>query len=403
MIKFYSLRTINGSYLIILLLYCYVVGGGLQFFLGLSNTIISFIIPVSYLAISTLKLNIKISKKRFKLILLLVFIIGYVFVLSLINGRGFIRPMFYSLAFIIPFFIYVLINDNFAIPYRSIKLRALKKLLLYIAVFQTPILLLQKNFYNFFIQFERTSNHVNSYDFMFGSFLLKNDHTLGFFIVLNILYIWSYEVLRNRMQTMLVTIILIINLFLSGSNTSIIFLFGAILFLLLRGKTGELKISVKLLLSVIIIFTAYFLFEYLELKFYSDLMHKLGYRLDYKSSVHWLELGKARREQIILVLLHNGLSFFGNGAYSYFDILTGEFTKYFRHFSQLIWIYYDLGLLGIALFIYYMYKLYGICKLNREPFSSYLLFGLILYSFFTITTFDLSFMLTYFIYNRKDD
>jgi hypothetical protein len=171
-------------------------------------------------------------------------------------------------------------------------------------------------------------------------------------------------------------------------------------------KKNEIRIKVslkKIFIVVIIFFTLLIVVEYFEPKLYYDLKNKLSYKLDIKSSIHWYNRGLARREQIILVLLSDGINYIGNGAYAYFDILTGKFAKTFRHFSQLIWTYYDLGIIGLGLFFYYVKSLNGLFKSRRTNYNICLTFALVVYSFFTITTFDFSFMLTYFIYKRKNE
>jgi hypothetical protein len=134
-----------------------------------------------------------------------------------------------------------------------------------------------------------------------------------------------------------------------------------------------------------------------------DLQNKLSNSLDYRSAIKWYKRGQARREQIVVLLLKDNLNIFGHGAYAYFDIIKGEFTRNFRHFSQLIWFYFDLGFLGFLGFFTFIYKTNKLFKEKNSVFSLYLIFGILIYSFFTIVTFDINFILTYFIYKYHEN
>jgi len=370
----------------------------MQFFMGVSNTVLSLFGVYSFLFLFLYHSKLKVKKNNFNYSLLILVMVVYTFLISIINHEYLVKPFLYSLFFLVPLSIYYLI-DNGKFILKSYKI---KKLLLYIAIFQLPVLLIQNYFYDFLIQLNNSSQNIAHVDFTFGSFFIKNDHSLGFFLVANILYIWMYPVLKNKNQRNIVTLILIINLFLSNSNTSVLYLFGAITILIFINRKSILKISFKKILYLSAFLLLIFLFiDFFEPKFYLDLQNKLSNSLDYKSALKWYKEGNARREQIIIVLLKDGLNFFGHGAYTYFDIIRGRFSGVFRHFSQLIWFYYDLGLVGLTLFLAFIYKTNRLFKTNSSNYSFYLTFGLLLYSFFTIVTFDISFMLTYFIYRYQ--
>ncbi|MCF6222604.1 MAG: hypothetical protein L3J34_02630 [Flavobacteriaceae bacterium] len=382
-------------YLVLFILYSFIIGGFIQYFLGFSNTILTFFGVYSFLLLYLFHSKLKVKKIGFDYFLLIVIMIVYTFIISIINRESIIKPILYSLFFLIPLVIYYLINNSK--PFlKSLKI---KKILLYIAILQLPILLIQNYFYDFLIELNNSSQQIAQVDFTFGSFFLKNDHALGFFLVVNILYIWTYPILKNKNQRNIVTLILILNLLLSNSNTSILYLFGAISILIFIKRKSILDISIKKVFYLLMFLSImYFLVVLFEPKFYLDLQNKLSNSLDYRSALKWYKDGIARREQIIVVLLKDGLNYFGHGAYTYFDLLKGDFKGVFRHFSQLIWLYYDLGLVGLSLFFIFIYKTNKLFMKNSSAYSLYLTLGLLLYSFFTIVTFDISFMLTYFIY-----
>jgi len=382
-------------YLALFILYSFLIGGFLQFFLGFSNTVLTFFGVYSFLLLYLFHSKLKVKKIGFDYSFLIVIMVVYTFIISIINRESIIKPILYSLFFLLPLSIYYLTNNS-KYFFKSLKI---KKILLYIALLQLPILLIQNYFYDFLIELNNSAQQVAQVDFTFGSFFLKNDHALGFFLVANILYIWTYPVLKNNIQRNIATLILILNLLLSNSNTSILYLFGAISILIFIKRKSILDISIKKIFYLLIFLSiVYFLVVLFEPKFYLDLQNKLSNSLDYRSALKWYKDGIARREQIIVVLLKDGLNYFGHGAYTYFGLLKGEFNGVFRHFSQLIWLYYDLGLVGLSMFFIFIYKTNKLIVKSSSSYSLYLTLGLLLYSFFTIVTFDISFMLTYFIY-----
>lgn len=397
-----NLRIINDFFAIIIIAYSFVFAGFLQFFIGVSLTITSLFLSLSFLFWQLFRQGLNLKKEYSKLVALSLFIILYILVNSLVKGQGLIRPIIYSQFYFLPVALLLLFHGNGINTFRYLSIRKIRKFLLYLALFQLPVLLIQINFYDFLIAFNNSGQSLASVDFEFGTFPMKDDHSLGFFLVVNLLYIWSYDILRNRSQQLIASAIILVNLLLTNSNVSILFAIFAVVYLVLK-KKEEIKIKIslkKILIASVILITTYFLLEHFEPKFYYDLKVKLSHKLEIRDAFRWLRDGLARREQIVLVFLSQGVDFTGHGAYAYFDILTGEFYKTFNHFSQLIWTYFDLGLIGLILFFAYVRGLSFLFTSNKISFNICLTFALLLYSFFSIITFDISFMLTYFIYKN---
>jgi hypothetical protein len=399
-----NLRIINDLYLLIFIAYSFLFAGLLQFFFGVSDTIIVICFTYLFLLWYLIKPKVKIRREYLEIIIISLIIVGYIFFISIIKGKGIIRPVIYSQFYFIPLVVLLVLYSKGDNTFRFISLKKVKVFLLFIAILQLPILLIQRNFFDFLIEFNFSGRNIAAVDFEFGTFPLKNDHSLGFFLVVNLLYIWSNKVLKNRTQLIAVSLLLVTNLLLTNSNSSILFAIFAIIFLIIKNKDNRTKISLKKILIILAFLTILILFlNNLEPKFYLDLKNKIFSKLDVKSAIYWYKQGLARREQIVLVLLSEGINFTGYGAYSYFNMLTGQFNKTFRHFSQLLWTYYDLGVIGLGLFIYYIKSLHNLFKEQKASYNSCLTLALIIYSFFTIVTFDLSFMLTYFIYKKKNE
>ena len=133
----------------------------------------------------------------------------------------------------------------------------------------------------------------------------------------------------------------------------------------------------------------------------SDLaQRKLGGTIERQFSIEqaqrFYDLGTAKRFQVIMVAVSNmETKWFGDGPYSYFDIRTGEFRQT-RHFSQLIWSYYDLGLVGLMVVLIFMFCLARQFQIDRGIPFLFLFLIFILYSFYTTILSDVAILLAAF-------
>src|SRR5690606_11374307 len=103
--------------------------------------------------------------------------------------------------------------------------------ILFIASIQLPILLIQRSFYDILIKFNNSGQFIASYDFLFGSFFINSDHSLGFFLLITVLAIsFNFGNVRSQIKRpMLIIAYLSVTLLLAESNIS-----KALLILFLR-------------------------------------------------------------------------------------------------------------------------------------------------------------------------
>ena len=385
-----------------LILYAFVFGGFLQFVIGFSPTIFSFFITFSVLFLLLIYGKIRVDKRGFYFILITSTLVFYTFYISFFHNNDLIRPTIYSLFFLTPFMVYVLI-ENTNDPKRY-GIQRIKKLLLILAICQFPILVVQKYFYHTIMSFNHSGQLIRDVDFMFGTFLVKNDHALGFFIIANILFVWTNSIMKNLLQQLFVTFILVLNVLFTNSKISILVAGLALCYVLILNRKTLIYLIFKFrYVLYFCLFSFLFMIWYFEPSFYFSFKEFLAKKINYETSLKYFKLGLAPREQILVVMFRDGISIFGEGAYTYFDIINGKFEKTYRHFSQLIWFYHDLGIVGLGLLGIYIYRISKLFKHNKSRVSNFLLIGLILYSYFTIVTFDISFVLIYFLYTYTDD
>ncbi|WNH08605.1 hypothetical protein [Thalassobellus suaedae] len=113
-----------------------------------------------------------------------------------------------------------------------------------------------------------------------------------------------------------------------------------------------------------------------------------------------VENSYAKRPQVVLYQLnYEKFKWIGNGPYDYYNIIEGKFRKTI-HFSQLIWFYNDLGIIGLLIMLFASWFIINNLGLNNQ--SKILLSGVFLfYLFMTNILGDMSMMLVLLIINNK--
>ena len=373
----------------------FVFGGSIQFLFGVSNTILTFFLTVLlfvvYFLYVLLQRKVVIGKVIYFSIIYCVFII----VTSVIRQTPLILFLTYLIFPLLPLGVYLFSFINFKEGYLSFQ--KIFSLFYYIALIQLPIMLLQKNFFAFLIKFNNSGQNIEWFDFMFGSFFIKSDHSLGIFLLIIIsLVLYKENSLKNGIKfSKLVLLYLSTTVFLTESNISKLFLVIILsTFLIIpiyRKYSGTLKFKMSVLvLAATIIIAGY------NLKEEQFIQNKLGGKLEKQLSIEnakkFYELGTAKRFQIILVAATQyKLKWIGDGPYSYFDIRTGKF-KQTRHFTQLIWTYYDLGTIGLIVVFGYMFSIVRFLDIEKGvPFLfAFSLF--LVYSLYTTILSDIAIM-----------
>ena len=383
-------------YLVIIL--TFLCGGMLQFFLGVSNTILTISINTLLILICFiyifLKKKVLLNKVTFSFSSYVLLIL----LSAVANGSGFLNFLIYLNFAILPLSIFYFFYINQKEKY--ITKKSLEKTLLLIAFIQLPILLVQRNFYDVLIGFNNNDQSIASVDFLFGTFFLKSDHSLGFFLLLIIINLifnikQNFKFINYRIP---IAIYLSLTLLLSESNISKALLIAtwAIFFLIfIYNKIPKSIFTRKFFIVVSIIFLSIIAYNVKNLNYITS---RLGGTIEknftVEKSLKFYEEGTAKRLQILVVAINKlDLKIIGDGPYSYFDIRTGQF-KNTIHFSQIIWTYFDLGILGLLIVFTYLYNL---LKMTIRD-NRYLLFIypiLLIYSFYTTIFMDLAILISF--------
>ena len=273
-----------------------------------------------------------------------------------------------------------------------------------------PILLIQRNFYDVLIQFNNNKQVIASVDFLFGSFFLKSDHSLGFFLLLIVINL-IFNVKQNFKfinYRFLIAIYLSITLLLTESNISKVLLiatWGIFFLISVYNKIPKSFFTRKFYIVTSIIFLSIIAYNARNLNYVTS---RLGGTIEKnftaEKSLKFYEEGSAKRLQIIIVAInHLDLKIIGDGPYSYYDITTGKFKKTI-HFSQIIWTYFDLGILGLMLILIYLYNSLKMI-LRDDKHLVFLIYPILLiYSFYTTIFMDLAILISFLsIFSLKSD
>jgi hypothetical protein len=384
----------------------FVFGGLLQYFIGISNTIITFLIVVLmyvvYILYVLLKGRIVLNRVVFFSITYLILII----VSAIINKRDLISTLIYFIFPLLPlgvfFFCYINYKESI------ISQNKIFKLFYYISLIQLPILLLQINFYGFFISFNNSGQKIDWYDFMFGSFFIKSDHSLALFllfIIASIIFSMSKRVELVK-YPILSIIYLSVTVFLTESNISKVFLVILLLIAIIVPLYIKYKNSYKFKVSAAILFLIIISIGY-GIRDQKFVQNRLGGAFERQYSMRISEkqykLGTAKRGQILIMVVNKlKTKWIGDGPYSYFNILTGKFTKT-KHFTQLIWTYFDLGILGVLVIFGFLLSILRYLDIAKGmPFVIFL--GIMMvYAFYTTIFSDIAIMSSLMlIFNKKN-
>ena len=377
---------------IVLILSVYFVGGGIQYFFGIPSTLYSMLVLGLVYLIATLTIlvrNGKVTKSNIILISLL-----YVF---LIIWSGMVKKIILYFVFpLVPLGVFLAIDGLLKVGINVKKLSSLFfKVLILI---QLPIILIQKYGYDFLIKFNNSNQSIGDYDFMFGSFFIKADHSLGFFLLIYLLAI-IFQYRRGgakQMPRFLIGYICVTILLLESNLTKL-------LFFIVLTYYGVIWANKRIRYSgIIAIFIVGYVMSNLALsvpKIQTEL-YFLKNKYTVSESVKATERGYAKRPQIVISYIQDSLKIIGEGPYDYFNLLTGEFKKSLN-FSQLIWTYNDLGIIGVMVIMLLLFVIISYLGLERES-QIILTFIMLFYLFMTNVYYDIGMMLSLFvIVNRK--
>lgn len=378
----------------------FLFGGFLQFFLGISNTgmtlLLILLMLFNYLLYAVFMNKIVLNK----VIIFYLFYVSLIFISGVINETSLFKILLYTLFPSLPLSIYLFFFVNTKTNF--ISRQSIVKLFLYIALIQLPVLLIQRFGYDFLIGFNRSGQQVASFDFLFGTFFLKSDHSLGFFLILVIsaILLNINNLRRTLPNPMFIVIYLSVTIVIAESNISkalLAIVWFLLLFFLFYRKIRNSKYFIPILTTVSIVL-AVAAYSARDLPF---VIRKMGGSIEShfspERSYRFYEQKTAKREHIVVAAATMMQpKYLGEGPYSYFDITTGKFAHTI-HFSQLIWTYFDLGIFGVISFLMFLAVLVKALKITDSIGILALLGISLIYSFYTTIFSEIAIIFSLFL------
>tara|TARA_B100000767_G_C19708047_1_gene511466 strand:+ start:356 stop:1378 length:1023 start_codon:yes stop_codon:yes gene_type:complete len=283
---------------------------------------------------------------------------------------------------VINYFAYVIIPVSIYFLVKSISqdIFKLKYLINILIIIQLPVLCLQYFLPDYILYSQKSIGYL---DRMFGTFPLSSDHFLSFFLIINILYLGTKKSFLTVFDYFIIGYS-IICVFLTNSLTSYLFLISTLAFIFF------LKSNIYIKLSSVIISITVLVLLYFNLYYFIDLLGKPEL-LD-MTNVNHINDGTAGRFQTFYFVFINDLSIFGNGPSSYYNPFKGGF-QFNLNFSQLLWFYYDLGIIGLILLILLICSFLYCFKISNY-LRYYLAILVLTYSFSSTILDQIVFLLT---------
>lgn len=323
----------------------------------------------------------KINFKLFVTILLLLIII---IISGLSNGAHFINILYYLFQIALFIGCFIFINRT---PKRTGDL--LVNMLFIISLIQLPVIILQRLIYPYLGIFNLNPTGIRYEDFAFGTFFLAEDHALGFLLFSFFILIVTNKFQVTYLSKWLVLSLLIVTILIINSKITILFLLSFGVYFLFR--KAPIATIIVFIVSIVCITL---LRNHEPIK---GIVHKVEFSIAYLQKEYsdeqialLMEDIYAGRLEVLQYYYINPINIIGEGPGSFRNIISGEMLN--ANFSQLLWYYRDIGLLGLILSFIMLFYNQSIYKSSKSLFF----FGLmVIYSLFANVFFSLAFLLLY--------
>lgn len=372
-------------FLIAVLLLNILFAGFLQLYFGIPKlfmTSVSVVLLGLYLLFNRFSLEQLKEYKLDELKMDGLFILILLFIFTVSAGKSLLSTSIYHINIILPYIIFRYFKFTSS-EYQFI----IEKIIVIVGIIQLPIIILQRVFYEELIA---GFSSVRYEDAGFGTFNIANDHALGFFLIIVFLLLVEKKLFKSFQRV--ITVYIGVTIFFLNSLITLAIFLSLMIYLLFRRKKipGIAKFLILGLGIVISIISVNKLTT-------ENLIIKRTVSSFSKLDIEEMPAYSPNRFQETVLIILQDKKIIGDGAFSYYDLLNDTFILG-ANYSQFLWFYHDLGIVGLVLFLvmfWYMTK-----KVTGRP--KYMIVGIFLiYSFFTVTLLDFSFLFCYFFYQTR--
>jgi hypothetical protein len=273
-----------------------------------------------------------------------------ILVSGLINNTGLVQPFIFSRFLIISFATYLVAYNYFRESYRE----DIFKICLILGLIQFPVVLLQRLFSDFIINYSKVD--ISYWDVTFGTFFIKDDPAMTIFLI-GLILILLFDKSKVVKHKAIIIIILISTIFLSGSKIlqlATIMILGVYILL-----EFSLKKVIYISFAAIII-----LFALSNTRIFQERKEELTKAIvqatfQDSGDLEAFKSGDYNRTAAVLYYINQPVKWFGDGPGKYFDVKTRE--RELGNTGHVFTIYSEAGLIGLLLSYLILYQMTRIC------------------------------------------
>jgi len=228
------------------------------------------------------------------------------------------------------------------------------KICVIIGLIQFPVVLLQRLFSDFIINYSRVE--ISYWDVTFGTFFIKDDPAMTIFLI-GIVLILLFDKSKVVKHRTVIVIVLISTIFLSGSKIlqlTTIIIIGVYVLL-------EFSIKKVIYISLAAIFM---LFAFSNTRIFQERKEEITRAFIQASfqdpgDLEAFKSGEYNRTAAVLYYINQPIKWFGDGPGKYFDVKTRE--RVLGNTGHVFTIYSEAGLIGLLLSYMILYQMTRIC------------------------------------------
>jgi hypothetical protein len=272
------------------------------------------------------------------------------------------------------------------------------KVMIIISVIQLPFILLERIVYQYLPI--SVSNLVNLIDFDFGTFNFKSDSSMGFYILLIIIFI-LFAPKQNYFIKYKWVLLAYLSLTLLITNSSISIVILALIWILYLLKHFNFKAIFFITIILGLVVGGLYATGSLEIIFTKVIQNVQSNTNTNSSALSSYFSGGYGRGAALDYYLHSDILWFGNGPSKYYNVL--DRISYLGNTGHLLTFYTEVGLIGWMLSIWLLFlisfpKIDGVRKFSWAGFVSF--FAIQMLSVTTQVMNDISIMLAFCILSK---
>lgn len=306
------------------------------------------------------------------------------------NGIGLISAAKYSKYALIPFLAYfttdISLDKNTA--------NKLLSLLIWIGLVQLPVVVVQNLFVGQLVGYTVVPDMLHE-DFTTGTFWLRNDPALNFFLIALISFLLFSSHSLTQTKTRFLISYFTITLLLSNSKLALLILVGIFILFALRDMSIANFFKYLSIATLVVGVLFFFFSEAITIKLQT--MYSQMTNVSEGAVKEFLKGGYSRTAALVY-LISEPLKVVGDGVGAYVDLDTNEYRWGLR--GQIFIFYAEIGIIGLTLSYYLAYAMVKEVAKKMMLFHVVILGSFVLFTYTSRPFADFSILLTILLFSR---